>query len=179
LHRALSSRTKHFFDLDRPPQLGAFLNLAQHHGFPTPLLDWFYSPYVAAYFAFSGISPKSATGNVRIFCLDRNALVTQTFQFQHLTYTFPHLSILEALALENDRAVPQQGLLTLTNLQDIEAYLDVIEKRIGKQVLTVIDLPKSEHLEVMADLRLMGITRSSLFPGIESICLDTRDKLFP
>jgi hypothetical protein len=159
--------------------MGAFLNLAQHHGFPTPLLDWSYSPYVASYFAYSGLAQKeSLTGDVRIFCLNRRKLIHSTYQFQSLTYVFPHLSVLEALSLENDRAVPQQGLLTLTNLQDIEGYLHIIEQRLSTQLLTVIDLPKSELPHVMADLKLMGITRSSLFPGIESICLDTRDGLF-
>ena len=159
--------------------MGAFLNLAQHHGFPTPLLDWYYSPYVAAYFAYSRVDLSSKlTGSVRIFILDKSILAETTPQFQHLTYVFPHLSILEALSIENDRAVPQQGLLTLTNVQDIEWFLHVMERRVGKQILTVVDLPKSETPEIIADLRLMGITRSSLFPGIESICLDTKGRLF-
>lgn len=179
LHRALSSKTRHFFDLNQPQQMGAFLNLAQHHGFPTPLLDWSYSPYVAAYFAYSNVDVKrSLSGSVRIFVLDKGTLSERTPQFQYLTYVFPHLSVLEALSIENDRAVPQQGLLTLTNVQDIEWFLHVMETRIGSQILTVIDLPKSETLNVLADLRLMGITRSSLFPGIESICFDTKQRLF-
>ncbi len=179
LHRALSSKTRHFFDLGQPQQLGAFLNLAQHHGFPTPLLDWSYSPYVAAYFAYSGVGTNSSLdGSVRIFCLDKHVLSENTPQYQYLTYVFPHLSILEALSIENDRAVPQQGLLTLTNVQDIESFLHVVESRIGNQILKVIDLPKTETRRVMAELKLMGITQSSLFPGIESICLDIRKALF-
>jgi hypothetical protein len=40
LHSYLMLRTKHFFKLDIPDELGAFFNLVQHHGYPTPLLDW-------------------------------------------------------------------------------------------------------------------------------------------
>lgn len=38
LHQRLSAITSHFFDLTVPDQNGAFFNLLQHHGYPTPLL---------------------------------------------------------------------------------------------------------------------------------------------
>ncbi|MDT3778262.1 FRG domain-containing protein [Nitrospira sp. MA-1] len=52
LHKHLSARTRHVFNLENPNENGAFFNLVQHHGYPTPLLDWTYSPYVAAFFAY-------------------------------------------------------------------------------------------------------------------------------
>lgn len=37
-----------------------YLAYLRHNGFPSPLLDWSYSPYVAAYFAFSSASNAQA-----------------------------------------------------------------------------------------------------------------------
>ncbi len=38
----------------------------RHHGFPSPLLDWSRSPYVAAFFAYTNIPDESE--NVAIYC---------------------------------------------------------------------------------------------------------------
>lgn len=178
LHRSITGRTKHIFNLDRPSDLGALMNLAQHHGFPTPLLDWTYSPFVAAWFAYQNVgSGRKMEDTVRIYALDRQE-INKFPQFTNLTHTEPHTSILEALPIDNERAIPQQGLLMLSNVHDIESHIFELEYTSGRQLLTAYDLPVDDAHDALNDLAMMGITRSTMMPGIESICLDLKERLF-
>ena len=174
---ALTARTKHMFDLNKPVENAAFLNLLQHHGYPTPLLDWSYSPFVAAFFAYRR-KPPLDVDHVRIFVFDKEAWTQDFRQMQTLTFAGPHFSILEALTIENLRAMPQQSVSSVSNIDHIEGYIMQNEALRQKTYLQVIDLPRSERRAVMEQLSLMGITAGSLFPGIDGACEELRGRYF-
>lgn len=179
LHQRLSAITSHFFDLTVPDQNGAFFNLLQHHGYPTPLLDWSYSPYVASFFAFRDL-PIGHNGNnyVRIYVFNNLDWQHNFSQVTNLDPHFPHLSVMEFIAIDNPRQVPQQGVTTVTNLYDIEEYVIQCERETGKTFLQAIDIPSSERDIAMHDLRYMGITAGSMFPSIDGVCEELRERNF-
>lgn len=179
LHQKLSSITDHYFDLSVPDQKGAFLNLLQHHGYPTPLLDWSYSPFVSAFFAFRGY-PINYKGNksVRIFIFDNAAWKKKYPQITVLDPKLPHFSVNEFIALNNPRLIPQQAVTTVTNLDDIESYLQKLSDRDNFKYIAAIDIPAEEREVAMRDLRLMGITAGSMFPGVDGVCEEVREMKF-
>lgn len=128
LHKHLSGKTRHFFNLLVPDENGAFFNLVQHHGYPTPLLDWSYSPYVAAFFAYHRISTEKAetseaNAKVRILVFDQAQWRKDWNQVSVLILPGLHVSIGEFVAVENERLIPQQAASTITNADDIEQYI--------------------------------------------------------
>jgi len=181
VHQHITPHTNVFLDRDNARQNGAFLSLAQHHGFPTPLLDWTYSPFVAIFFAFRGMKNSVASdgGSVRVFYFDKGEWEKDLPQYQDLFTPYRHFSVLETFPIENPRMIPQQALSTVTNLDDIESYIQFAEKKIGKTYLNVIDIPHSHRDEVLGDLAKMGITAGSIFPGLDGVCEQMKNRFFP
>lgn len=178
-HRQLTARTKHVFDLHNPWDRGAFWNLLQHHGYPTPLLDWSYSPFVAAFFAYRRRSASSERGErVRIYAFNKQEWTRSFNQLDNVNFAQLHFSTLEALAIENPRAIPQQALSTLTNVDDVETYIQSRETERQAQFLHAIDLLADDRPHVMAELSLMGITAGSLFPGLDGACEELMGRMF-
>ncbi|WP_024276150.1 FRG domain-containing protein [Hyphomicrobium sp. 802] len=180
--RHVSSASRHVFDMANGNQFAAFLNLIQHHGFPTPLLDWTYSPYVAAFFAFSKITKEDAHNAredevVRIFIFNKGMWCRQLTQISSVAHRRPHFSLLDPIAIQNPRLVPQQSLTSFTSVDDIETY--VLSKETSEtKFLQAIDLPKKMRGEVMHELSLMGVTAGALFPGLDGICSELKERLF-
>lgn len=182
LHRHLSARTKHVFNLEIANENGAFFNLVQHHGYPTPLLDWTYSPYVAAFFAYRGISKEQAANaspsdKVRIHIFDQSQWKTDFNQLVTLASAGLHLSVSEFMAIENERMIPQQAASTITNIDDIESYIKYKESK-GKKYLSAIDLPVRDRDKIVQELSYMGITAGSMFPGLDGACEELKERNF-
>jgi hypothetical protein len=184
LQRHLSHRTRHLYDRRDPDQFGAFLNLIQHHGYPTPLLDWTFSPFVAAYFSYRK-SPSTmesgppSTEYVRIFVFDLGQWLKDFPQFPRLYNVTAHLSFMEFWVMDNERMIPQQALSSVTNVDDIERYIQRLESLTGKTYLQIIEMPVAQRSTVMRELSVMGITAGSLFPGLDGACADIRERFFP
>jgi FRG domain len=179
LRKAFSGIVPHKFNIDDPLDYAAFLNLAQHHGYPTPLLDWTLSPYVAAFFAYRNLRGEvRKTDKIRIYKFSHYSWNIMVPQFSTIFPTLPQVSMLDALAIGNPRAIPQQSLSMITNMDDIETHVTGVEKARNSIFLEAIDLPASARAEVMRDLAFMGITAGSLFPGLDGVCESLREKNF-
>jgi hypothetical protein len=172
--------SSHQYDRKNPTDFGALLSLAQHHGFPTPLLDWSKSPYIAAYFAIETRSRNcSENDNPRFFIFDAMAWQRETTQAAHLADPRPVITLREFVAHNNPRHLPQQSLHTYTNIEDLEAWIRLTEQQNKKRYLTIIDILRSERELAMRDLAYMGVTAATLFPGLDGVCGSLKERFFP
>jgi hypothetical protein len=70
--------------------------------------------------------------------------------------------------------LPQQSVSMLTNIDDIETYITTKDA----VYLKAIDIPVRERTHVMRELRYMGITAGSMFPGLDGLCEELRELNF-
>ena len=170
VHDSLEAWMGRSWDLKNSLGLAEFLAFLQHNGFPTPLLDWTESPYVAAYFAFEGVNHfRPQTEDVAIFAFNqatwRNSF-KQTYDFADFA---PHVSILRPRRLGNHKLAMQQGCFTVTNVADVEKHIRLNESS-EKTFLTKYEFDVRERPKIIRELSLMGISAIQLMPSVEAVC---------
>lgn len=156
-----------------------FEALARHYGLPTRLLDWSYSPYIAAFFAFTAYEDCDS-GMISVWCMD----VDRTKE------AFPSettIQIKERPKKGNFRQLSQQGLYTrnVSNLSNINDYFDENKGRYDKTperpLLFKCTIPKEEFSLALEDLEYMGISSLTMYNDMEGLVNYQRNemKLYP
>ncbi|HSY43398.1 MAG TPA: FRG domain-containing protein [Candidatus Acidoferrum sp.] len=179
LRHAVNAVSSFYYRENDIEQFGALLSLAQHHGYPTPILDWTFSPYIAAFFAFT--TPPSGTEKaeaIRIFCFNMDGWPAETTA-KIMYDPMPSISFHRFSAHNNPRFAPQQSIGSFSNVDDMENFIYEREKVMKKKFLTKIDIPITEKRKVLEELNLMGINAGSLFPGIDGVCRSLKERYFP
>lgn len=168
-----------------------WLSLAKHHGLPTRLLDWTYSPYVAMHFATQ--SPETYDQDGAIWCVDyrrTNELLPQRlrklleetssniFTTEMLSAVARTLQDLEALSESefvaffeppslDERIVNQFALFSLPSHAALSLE-SLLETRPGSCLRILI--PAELKWEVRDKLDQVNITERVLFPGLDGLC---------
>jgi len=92
--------------------------------------------------------------------------------------TVRYVSVLRPYARFNPRIISQQGAFTVTNVDDMEAY--IIERSVEskKTFLYTARLSVKEKPHILRELNLMGINEMTLFPSIDGICRALKSQFF-
>ncbi|MCJ8165095.1 FRG domain-containing protein [Pontibacter sp. E15-1] len=167
-----------------------WLAVAQHHGLPTRLLDWTYSPYVALHFATADISQYDQDASVT--CINyvktsqhlpealKKALADEgsnVFTPEMLEPVAPSLKSLQSFQQEDyvifleppsldQRIVHQYALFSL--MSSVKAELNTWLRQHPDLYFRVI-IPASLKWEVRDKLDQANITERVLFPGLSGL----------
>jgi len=192
-----------------PPPLNddlAWLAIMQHHGAPTRLLDWTYSPFVAAFFAFDKLlTCRDPVRKAAIW-----ALSCQPFENKAIQALLPTPALKEefrkysatregpafrAVFLEadppvafaspanpyrlNQRLVIQHGLFLCPGdiRRPFEENLASVPFATDGANLIKILLPRTLLADALTSLQRMNISHATLFPGVDGYARSLRHRI--
>ena len=179
-----------YADLDQNDSFWQILATGQHFGLPTRLLDWTYSPLVAAHFATVDIDSYDKDGVIyainvedshktlpEVLMKELNDNRASSFQISMLDRHAKNFEEFKALsdkpffvfyepASEDNRMINQYSLFSMCS--DPSYTIDELDGTDSS--LYKIIIPKENKLEIRDKLDYINISERVIFPGLDSIC---------
>ncbi|MCH7548919.1 MAG: FRG domain-containing protein [Candidatus Krumholzibacteriota bacterium] len=146
-----------------------YLVFLRHHGFPSPLLDWSRSAYVAAFFAYA---EKADCDRVAIFAYIERPKGTKGGWVGE-----PKIEVMGPYVRTHRRHFQQQSWYTIASEADSEtkdhkfvSHHEVVDKDPEDQdVLVKITIPQSDRQKALKNLFEYNISYFSLFQDTDSL----------
>lgn len=185
-----SFRKYGYADLKSADSMWQLLATGQHFGLPTRLLDWSYSPLVAAHFATEDTSAYNRDGAIIVADMEIiNSLLpdalselltldgANVFSQEMLDRAAPTLDKLQALsdqpfslffepASTVSRIENQYALFSLSS--DVHTMIDRLPG--ADRAFSRIVIPREIKLEIRDKLDYINISERMLYPGLEGVC---------
>ncbi len=168
-------------DISAPDGLAEILALIRHHGFPSPIMDWSKSPWVALYFAISNARAQSKNGKdlacCRVYCLNHDGISVVADVQKALL--MPNLGgpFAEIPTPMTSRVTAQEGIFLLTPCVDVLTTFMHQEKKNSKLVVSAIDINVGVIDEFLARLDRMMINEATMLSSIDSTLNHLKEKL--
>lgn len=140
----------------------------RHYEFPSPLLDWSKSPYVAAFFAFD---EKLQSDRVAVY-----AYIEKTDGTRWSPHAKPRIELLGPYVRRTHRRhFLQQAWYTVAYMYGKDDHTfkphesGFFGREEGQDILIKVTMPQTSRLDALRDLLEYNITRHSLFQSEESL----------